>query len=53
MAASPAWDPHDKDFASLKEIYLDFREQLISAAQSYGPCCVAGMGTGADAACTK
>jgi hypothetical protein len=53
MAASPAWDPYAKDFASLKESYLDSRGQLISAARSDGPRCVAGMGTGADAACTK
>ena len=32
MAATPAWDPYDKDFASLEESHLDFRGQLISAA---------------------
>ena len=32
MAMSLAWDPCDKDFASLKESLLDFRGQLISAA---------------------
>ena len=31
MAATPAWDPYDKDFASLKESHLDFRRQMISA----------------------
>ena len=30
--ASLAWDPYDKDFASLKESLLDFRGQLVSAA---------------------
>jgi hypothetical protein len=44
-AATPAWDPYDKDFASLEESHLDFRGHLISDAQSDGPHCVAGMGT--------
>ena len=44
-------DPYEKDVASLEESLLDFRGQLISAAQSDGPRCVAGMGTGAKAAC--
>jgi hypothetical protein len=29
-ATSPAWDPYDKDFESLKESHLDFRGHLIS-----------------------
>jgi hypothetical protein len=49
-AMSLAWDPYDKDFASLEESLLDFRGQLTSAAQSDG---VAGMGTGADVACDE
>ena len=52
-AASPAWDPYDKDFASLEESHLDFRGQLISAARSDGLHCMAGMGKGADAACNE
>jgi hypothetical protein len=44
-AATLAWDPYDKDFASLEESRLDFRGQLISAARSDGPRCLAGMGT--------
>jgi hypothetical protein len=32
MAMNPAWDPYEKDFASLKESLLDFRGQVISAA---------------------
>jgi hypothetical protein len=43
----------DKDFASLKESLLDFRGQLMSALRIDGPCCVAGMGTGVDATCSK
>ena len=31
-AVSPAWDPCDKDFASLEESLLNVRGQLISAA---------------------
>lgn len=31
-AMNPAWDPYNKNFASLKEILLDFMGQLISAA---------------------
>jgi hypothetical protein len=31
-AATPAWNPYDKDFASLEESHLDFRGHLISAA---------------------
>jgi hypothetical protein len=50
---SPAWDPYDKDFASLEESHLAFRGQMISAAQSDRPRCVAGMGTGANAACNE
>jgi hypothetical protein len=30
-AMSPAWDPYDKDFASLEESHLDFRGQPNSA----------------------
>jgi hypothetical protein len=51
MAANRAWDPYNKDYASLEESLLDFRGQLISAVQSDGPRCLAQMGTGADAAC--
>ena len=29
-AASPAWDPYDKEFESLEESHLDFRGHLIS-----------------------
>jgi hypothetical protein len=31
-AASPAWDPYYKDFASLEESHLDFRGHLIFSA---------------------
>ena len=44
-AATLAWDPFDKDFASLEESHLDFRGHLISAARSDGPHCFAGLGT--------
>jgi len=45
MAASPAWDPYDKDFASLEESHLDFRGHLISAVRRDGPRRIAEMGT--------
>ncbi|KAL3786440.1 hypothetical protein HJC23_011021 [Cyclotella cryptica] len=51
-AESLAWNPYDKDFATLKESYLDYRGRLISVERSDGPRGVTGMGLHlADAAC--
>jgi hypothetical protein len=38
-AAYPAWNPYDKDSASLEASQHDFWGNLISAVGSYGPHC--------------
>jgi hypothetical protein len=52
MAKSLAWNPYDKNFAHLKQSYLDYRGHLISVARSDGPHGMTEMGLHlADAVC--
>ena len=43
-AASPAWNPYDKDFVQLEQSCLNYRGHLISVARSDDPHRVTEMG---------